>query len=1005
MMQSDRQKLVELFNKVKDLAISTNISETSELQDVLNQIQQVQNGIMFQSEYKGDYGYSTINTHVDLTGNVAPDTAYRNYLNSIMPSLQEVVTKITRRIDSFLESVRGVVSDDGATTMFQNLQSAVKLLAFFAIILYITLTGFQVVVGGVDLNFKTLTQNAYRLGLIYYFALGDAWKEYFYRMIFDASIGVSEILFDSTSNSSGVHSQDCIFTKAFYLQDQDKECLYPNPQLEDPLKPFKVADDPRNGQPIYGCLKGPFVFEPNYARLYNPSFYFTVDKNGQNIEHIVQMYCVNPSGQTVPANKIMNDVTNRPKAWSCNFGYKLEEGIRIAEYKKMGLGKIADYFPDKRDSDIIPTALVTLDENGFPKEIYPKRPRSVKEGREKIARFKEKDKLETLRANVNQSQRLYPKIQKFGASRDYSYVGLFDMMDCKITKYVMYSADGFKFVEVFDLFSFVFGGVMVLILMFLMLLYLLFVAGLAGKVVQSYLVGMIAITILIYFSPVIMPLMLFDATKGIGADWVKKITGYAAYPAILFTTLGMSLSIFDYIFYGSSEKFIEQQMFKEDGGVDGKHCWNDDPWAAPTACLIAKLPYMKKTIHILFLSFSVVDVGSEPFLALMVSLLRMLIMLSMLQKIVMQFENTMKELFDITADTSLEGSIFNDAGGLKDLVTSKTMEIASSIKEAASKSSRSKSAGSPNDSADSGEGENEEGDDEQDESESEEGEGDDEPESYTETTGTSTPATTAPRPAEASSATSGSPAPSPIESLNKITESSEGQKSSNKTEESKTGTEKDNATPGSEATQGVGRSASAGSATITSTKDSSSSAGANRADKTEGGSTTTQSASDTKDSSGSTSNGARGNGDVAQKIGTSNTSSGQREAQASTDGSINSRGSGSASATPSSEGGTSTATRTTTLENDNYASSKGLSGDAIAELNKKNFSAPPKGSGAKRKRPTTYPTPDYSNVKSKVDTSNKSYKPSIPRPKKVISQRADYSHVKSRLFDYEKKDK
>ncbi|MDA7845318.1 type IV secretion system protein [Rickettsiales bacterium] len=693
LIESDEGQVVDLSGKAKAIISDRkgNLASDPRFQGVASQINAFSSLSAFSSEFKKDY------LRLDVL-KISPSEAINLVsLNNTIVNLDSLYKSIESRKSLFLESALSS-GQEATMTTFQNLQSQIKIFAFIMIILYLTVTGMQVILGSFKLDMSNIVKTGIKVAIIYYFSMGDAWKQYFYKMIFDASIGVSEIMFESIMGSSNTR-MNCNFTGNSYSISKGQTCIFPNLDKGGTFAPTRVLkssrfgagdavtqavleenneDDGSNKPSVqtdsdkynYMCVKGPFIFIPEYGRLHKPVIYYSLTKI-QYIRKVMQMYCVNKEQQTMRAKLILNDVTNEPKIWTCPIkGYKLEEGYRLSVLKKAGIDA------DKVDSslgpeDPIKTAMWSIDEDGLPVDLFPPHSSTVDRIKEKIIRIKTINAIENIRSNTNKLKRLYPVIEKYGVKRSFDYVALFDMIDCKLISYFQYDAEsGFASLANFDILSVLCGGILVLIL-FLMIIFMgLFIAGLVGRAVQSYLVAIIAITVLIYFTPIILPLGLFKVTEGIASDWKDKIKSYAFYPSILFMSIGTAFLVIDYSMYGSETTFKEKKMFTSDGKVNGKDCWEDDLWSAPTACLISKLGWYPNVVTT-FLG-TTLKLGPKPSLLppTLLALLKTMIIILMLKSIVAQFEEVMTSMLGIKADTGLEGSIFNDANQLTGITTS-----------------------------------------------------------------------------------------------------------------------------------------------------------------------------------------------------------------------------------------------------------------------------------------------------------------------------------------------
>jgi type IV secretion system protein VirB6 len=68
---------------------------------------------------------------------------------------------------------------------------------------------------------------------------------------------------------------------------------------------------------------------------------------------------------------------------------------------------------------------------------------------------------------------------------------------------------------------------------------------------HTFIMTLIVITILIFLSPIFVPFVLFEFTKGIFDKWLKTILGYMIYPGLMFAFLALMMATIDSIYYGN----------------------------------------------------------------------------------------------------------------------------------------------------------------------------------------------------------------------------------------------------------------------------------------------------------------------------------------------------------------------------------------------------------------------------------------------------------------------
>lgn len=105
--------------------------------------------------------------------------------------------------------------------------------------------------------------------------------------------------------------------------------------------------------------------------------------------------------------------------------------------------------------------------------------------------------------------------------------------------------------------SSVFATGMGLPILFLTVIYLIFLLQVVTRFAHVYIMAFLAYVLLFYISPIVIPLALFETTKGIFMKWVRMILSLAIQPILLITFLMIFLNFVDAIFYGGNRDFGE----------------------------------------------------------------------------------------------------------------------------------------------------------------------------------------------------------------------------------------------------------------------------------------------------------------------------------------------------------------------------------------------------------------------------------------------------------------
>jgi hypothetical protein len=139
-------------------------------------------------------------------------------------------------------------------------------------------------------------------------------------------------------------------------------------------------------------------------------------------------------------------------------------------------------------------------------------------------------------------------------AQDEQHYAVWDMFDCKLAQYFGFGVKGEypQFIKLLthSLFS-VFAILIILVFgipITLIFLWIMF------KALFIATVSVMVISLLIFISPLVIPLVLFSNSKvkGIFDGWKKQLIGYSLQPLILFAFLSFNFAIMDNFFYGSS---------------------------------------------------------------------------------------------------------------------------------------------------------------------------------------------------------------------------------------------------------------------------------------------------------------------------------------------------------------------------------------------------------------------------------------------------------------------
>jgi len=636
-------------------------------------------------------------------------------LNKRVVELEALSNEIETRMNNAYSTGNEKVVGE---TIFKTFQGHLKIISIMILIIWISVLGIKILFGKTiffgtsDPSFKVtnVIMLALQFALVYYFTIGSAWKDYFFNMLFSVSNGVSEMIIQTTQNSAV--DDGCNFSMNYHTYDSDgeritlnSECSYPNLKQNNPYAPFEIKD--ATGNSVLGCINGPFIPRPNYEYPHLPvkfeiSEAWCTSKSNprdrrkatsscsdgyrKDLIHrfeYLKVYCMDDLRIKWPPieARIEFDPFSKKERFMCPDGYRIENGYRLDELKKIGFKNIKITFSDPSVQLIQTTDIIKSGDESLsrPKPINID-PRYVM--------LKKIEYLDAIRSQINKTERSYPVIQTNGVERDMRYIGLFDTLDCKVTSYFSMRLgqvfgnvpNGSAAVHSGLLFGITFAtGIFGLIVALMIILIALLMIGIVGKIVQSYLISVIGIVVLVYLSPIFITMSLISQTKGFYDEWLKKLREYIIYPPTLFMVVAIAIRISDYIFYGSSATFQTHHMFNQDGSIDGENCWKDDYTRAPMLCLLSKLKFMTSYVVNLGLIVPSISEGinSDLWTALALQCLKTLVLCYILFELVVKMEDIMSEIFG-GSDTKL-GTVFDSTSGFANAVKGLAKGVGSAI--------------------------------------------------------------------------------------------------------------------------------------------------------------------------------------------------------------------------------------------------------------------------------------------------------------------------------------
>ncbi|AIL65801.1 Type IV secretion system protein virB6 [Rickettsiales bacterium Ac37b] len=136
----------------------------------------------------------------------------------------------------------------------------------------------------------------------------------------------------------------------------------------------------------------------------------------------------------------------------------------------------------------------------------------------------------------------------------YSYLALWDALDCRIAYYLGFNnASNLAGVGLSLIFSFIIPALFSFQIIFAVfcILFSIFVISIAVYFVHTFIIALIALSIISYLGPIFIPMALFGITRSYFDAWLKLMFSFALQPVVISAFMALMLTIFDQIFYGS----------------------------------------------------------------------------------------------------------------------------------------------------------------------------------------------------------------------------------------------------------------------------------------------------------------------------------------------------------------------------------------------------------------------------------------------------------------------
>lgn len=166
------------------------------------------------------------------------------------------------------------------------------------------------------------------------------------------------------------------------------------------------------------------------------------------------------------------------------------------------------------------------------------------------------------------------------------YLKVWDILDCKLARAFGFGPDASVPNLVKMILAGFFTGGYGIVFLVAIFIFAFFILALIMRAIHIFLMATIAISLLIYVSPITITLSLFERTKGIFNNWWKQLLGFVLQPVILFAYLGIYISLFD-------TTMIGDVTFRGDGKATPKAIVCDDVTNNTSIYCIFKIANLK----------------------------------------------------------------------------------------------------------------------------------------------------------------------------------------------------------------------------------------------------------------------------------------------------------------------------------------------------------------------------------------------------------------------------
>ncbi len=132
------------------------------------------------------------------------------------------------------------------------------------------------------------------------------------------------------------------------------------------------------------------------------------------------------------------------------------------------------------------------------------------------------------------------------------YLALWDTLDCKISRYLGFGPEASVANIASLIMSFYFTGTIGVYFAMAFLIFGFFFIALTIRALHIFLSSCLSIIIMVFVSPIIIPLCLFQRTANIFQEWLKSLISFCLQPMILFLYVAFFIMVIDKTMIGSA---------------------------------------------------------------------------------------------------------------------------------------------------------------------------------------------------------------------------------------------------------------------------------------------------------------------------------------------------------------------------------------------------------------------------------------------------------------------